>query len=59
MRQDRTKVTIEVQYEVIYALSIGTKISDVLFTHFIAQNSLNKVVATTRDSPGLQITRGN
>ena len=27
-RQDRTKVTIEVEYEVIYALSIGAKIND-------------------------------
>jgi len=29
MRQDRTKVTIEDQLEVLYALSIGAKIIDI------------------------------
>jgi len=45
MGQDRTKVAIDHYWEVAYALSIGTKISDTgwpwtAITHSIAQNMM-------------------
>jgi len=43
-RQDRTRVTIEVEYEVIYALSIGAKINDLGWPWRVIMHSVSKHV---------------
>jgi len=44
MRQDRTKVTIEDQLEVLYALSIGAKIIDLEWPWRVIMHSVSKHV---------------